>query len=285
VFRFIMDPIVSYFHKINRKVVCAIVYASIILLFFALLYVVIPSFVKQCLHIYTNYDLTNLDSYIHPFFKPIYDFLVSIKIFDILLNMLQTAMNGVMYWGSNLLIAFGISFYLVLDDVSICRLIGNSKIPHKEKIITTLKELKQITYSFFKASFLDFLVFFIGSYVAFYLIGLDFLLYISVFLAITNLIPYIGPFIGGIPVIVYGFTLDTSIGYMCVLAVLILQVVESNFIQPMLFRKCLSTNPIILIIALSIFGDWFGIMGMIVAPLILGYIVTIKNVIKVETTS
>lgn len=284
-FRFILDPVISIFHKVNRKVVCSIVYAIIILLFFALLYVIIPRFIQQCVYIYTNYDLTNLDNYIHPFFKPMYDFLVSIKIFDVLLGMLQTAINGFMYWGSNILIGFGISFYLVFDDISVCKLVKKSKLLHQDRIVDTLENLKQTTYAFFKASFLDFVVFFVGSYLVFLLIGLDFLLYISIFLAATNLIPYIGPFIGGIPVIVYGFTIDISIGYMCVFAVLLLQLVESNFIQPMLFKKCLSTNPVVLIIALTIFGDWFGITGMIVTPLILSYISIIKKAIMVERTT
>jgi predicted PurR-regulated permease PerM len=190
-----------------------------------------------------------------------------------------------MYWGSNILIGFGISFYLVFDDISICHLLENSHLPYTEKIIQVLQELKQTTYSFFKASFLDFLVFFVSSYIIFYIIGLEYLLYISFFLAITNLIPYLGPFIGGIPIVVYGFTLHTSTGYMCILVIFMLQFIESNIVQPVLFKKCLSTNPIILIIALSIFGDWFGITGMIVTPLLLGYLSIIKKAIMVESKS
>lgn len=282
IFRFLLDPILTYFHKVNRKVVCAILYISIILLFFALLYVVVPTVVEQCIYMFTEYDVTNLERYMPSFFKPIYDFLVSIKIFDILLNMLNTALNSAMYWATNILLAFGISFYLVFDDVHVCRLIDKTTIPHKEKIIATLEQLKQTTYAFFKATFVDFIVFFVSSYIGLYFIGLDFILYISFFLALTNLIPYIGPLIGGIPVIVYGFTIDATIGYICTFVILILQFVESTFIQPMLFKKCLSTNPIILIIALSIFGDWFGIAGMIITPLLLAYLTIIKKTIMVE---
>lgn len=283
IFRFILDPIIAYFHKVNRKVVCGILYTCIVLLFFGLLYAVVPALVDEIIDLYSQYNVMNLEEYIHPFFKPIYNFLVSIGIFNILISMFQSVFNGLMYWGSKILIAFGISFYLVFSDIRVCDLLTKTNLPYQKTMIDVLQQVKETTYAYIKAISLDFLVFFIGSLAIFYGIGLEYVLYIALFLAFTNLIPYLGPFIGGVPVIVYGFTMSSSIGYMCIGAVLLLQFVESNFIRLLLFKKCLYIHPIILIVSVTIFGDWFGITGMIVTPLILAYISIIKKAIMVET--
>lgn len=283
IFRFILDPIIAYFYKVNRKVVCGILYTCIVLLFFGLLYAVIPGLIDEVVDLYSQYDVMNLEEYIHPFFKPIYNFLISIGIFNVFLSMFQTVFNSFMYWGSKILIAFGISFYLLFSDISVCNLLTKTNLPYQKTVIDVLQQIKKTTFAFFKATSLDFLAFFIGSLAIFYVIGLDYVVYIALFLAFTNLIPYLGPFIGGLPVIVYGFTISSSIGYMCVGAILILQFVESNFIRVLLFKKCLYIHPIILIVSLTIFGDWFGITGMIVTPLILAYISIIKNAFIVET--
>ena len=283
IFRFLLDPIIAYFDKVSRKVVCAILYTGIVLLFFSMLYAVIPPLVDGIIDLYSQYNVMNLEEYIHPFFRPIYNFLVSIGIFNVLVSMFQTVFNGFMYWGSKILIAFGISFYLLFSDISVCELLTKINVPYQKTVIDVLQQVKQTTFAYLKAIFLDFLAFFIGSLAIFYLIGLEYVLYIALFLAFTNLIPYLGPFIGGVPVIVYGFTISSAIGYMCIGAILLLQFVESNFIRLLLFKKCLYIHPIILIVSLTIFGDWFGITGMIVTPLILAYISIIKKAIIVET--
>ena len=70
----------------------------------------------------------------------------------------------------------------------------------------TLKRLKLLTYQFMKSLILDFLFFFLMCLIPFFFIDEDLFLWIALFLSITNLVPYIGPYIGGIPVVIYEYS-------------------------------------------------------------------------------
>ena len=62
--------------------------------------------------------------------------------------------------------------------------------------------------------------------------------------------------------------------------IVILQYIESAYLQPMLFSKKLKLHPIALFISLSFFGDLFGIVGMILSPLFLIYSFLILKLLK-----
>lgn len=284
IFRFIFDPLLSRFTKRHRKIACILLYGAIMTVSVGILYLAIPLVIDQCLYFYSHYDITNLKSYVHPFFKPMYDFLISLNIMEVLLDMVSGFTQSFMYWLTNILLAFGISFYLVYDDVHIIPWIEKRNFKYYQPVASFLGQAKHVTYAFIKATFLDFLFFYIASFATFSWIGLEYVCAIALFLAATNLIAYIGPYIGGIPIIIYGFFISSDIGYLCLLAIIVLQLIESNFVQPMLFKTCIQTGPISLLIALSVFGDFFGIIGMIIAPLLLAYINIIKSIISVEKT-
>lgn len=282
IFRFLFDPMTKHLTDKKRKAVCIIIYASILLCLVGGLYLLIPTVIEQCMNIYKSYDFTNIEKYMHPFFKPIYEFLVSLNIWDFLFDMFCSMSESLSYWFTNILLAFGISFYLVYDDFHITTWLSKKTFAYKAQIVTVLQQGKEVTYAFIKATFIDFILFFVASVIIFNFIGFDYVYYIALFLALTNLIAYIGPYIGGIPIVIYGFFLSTNTGYFALLAIIILQIIESNFVQPLLFKKCLATSPIASIVALSVFGDFFGIAGMIIAPLLLAYLIIIKNILVVE---
>lgn len=282
IIRFLTDPLFQRFSNKKRKIVCIALYSSILLGAVWLLYIWIPPVIEQCMYWYGHFDISNIRGNLHPFLRPIYDFLLKANVMDFLLEMAGGITECLSYWFTNFLLAFGISFYLVFDNVHISTWLEKRKFRYQKQVLSVFKEVKEVTHSFIKATCIDFLFFFIGSYFIFKWIGLDYVWSIALFLALTNLIAYIGPYIGGIPVIIYGFFISSQVGYFCLIAIIILQLVESNFVQPLLFKSCMHTGPIALLIAISIFGDFFGIMGMIIAPLLLAYIMIIKKTITVE---
>ena len=69
-------------------------------------------------------------------------------------------------------------------------------------------------------------------------------------------------------------------GYVAFIAVIVLQYLESSYLQPYLFSKCIRLHPIALFIALTFFGDLFGIVGMIFSPLLLSYSLLLLELLK-----
>ncbi len=106
---------------------------------------------------------------------------------------------------------------------------------------------------------------FVCDSIGFALIGLDAPVLFGLFCGITDLIPYIGPYIGGAAAVVVGFTNSTFVGAATLIICVIVQVLESYVLQPIVMSKASNLHPVIIIIGLLIFGHFFGILGMVLA--------------------
>ena len=109
------------------------------------------------------------------------------------------------------------------------------------------------------------LILFVVSIIGFSIIGLKSPVLFALFCAITNLIPYVGPYIGGVAAVLVGFTQSSLIGILTVVFIVITQALESNFLHPIVIGKKMDLHPVTIVVSLLIFGYYFGIMGMIVA--------------------
>lgn len=101
--------------------------------------------------------------------------------------------------------------------------------------------------------------------IGFALIGLNAPLLFGLFCGITDLIPFIGPYIGGGIAVVVGFTQAPIIGVLTLIICVIVQMFENYILQPVIMSKASNLHPVIIIIALLVFGHFFGIIGMIFA--------------------
>ena len=101
--------------------------------------------------------------------------------------------------------------------------------------------------------------------IGFTLIGLNAPLLFGLFCGITDLIPYIGPYIGGAAAVIVGFTQDPLIGIGTLIICVIVQIVESYILQPIVMSRASNLHPIVIIISLLVFGHFFGILGMVLA--------------------
>ena len=97
----------------------------------------------------------------------------------------------------------------------------------------------------------------------------------GLFCAVTNVIPYIGPYIGGAPAVIVGLSISPMTGICTLIAVVIAQLLESNFLQPLVMGKTMKLHPVTIMIGLLLFGSFFGILGMILATPIIAIIKTI----------
>lgn len=109
-----------------------------------------------------------------------------------------------------------------------------------------------------------FLVFLCDS-IGFAIVGLDAPILFGLFCGITDLIPYIGPYIGGAAAVIVAFTQNTFVGVAVLIICIIVQVLESYVLQPIVMSKASNLHPVIIILGLLIFGHFFGILGMVLA--------------------
>ncbi len=101
--------------------------------------------------------------------------------------------------------------------------------------------------------------------IGFTLVGLRAPLLFGLFCGLTDLIPFIGPYIGGALAVIVGLTQDPLIGIGALIICVIVQIFENYILQPIVMSRASQTHPVIIIIALLVFGHFFGILGMVLA--------------------
>ena len=89
-------------------------------------------------------------------------------------------------------------------------------------------------------------------------------LWLSVFNGIVNIIPYFGPIIGALPIVLIAFLDSTSKGVYILIGVLILQQIEGNILSPRITSDSTNIHPILVIILLILGEQLAGFIGMII---------------------
>jgi putative permease len=105
------------------------------------------------------------------------------------------------------------------------------------------------------------------------LAGFPYATLLSLFAAVTNLIPYIGPIIGAIPAVLIALISDgamiahpMSLNLLLVIGVYFLaQLIDIVFIIPFLVARIVNLHPVTVIIVISIGAQLMGILGMIIS--------------------
>ncbi|MCC5895128.1 MAG: AI-2E family transporter [Alkalibacterium sp.] len=100
---------------------------------------------------------------------------------------------------------------------------------------------------------------------------------LSVFAAITNFIPYVGPFIGAGPAVIVGLIESPGRAVLAAIFVLIAQQLDSNLFTPFLVGKSLSIHPLTVILVLLASANIAGLIGMLIGVPLFAIIKTIAT--------
>ncbi|KZE66935.1 hypothetical protein AWM68_19900 [Fictibacillus phosphorivorans] len=113
-----------------------------------------------------------------------------------------------------------------------------------------------------------------AAMIALWLVGMPYPILLGLVIAITDIIPYFGPILGAIPVILIALTISWKMVWITVGIMLVLQFIEGNILGPFIVGRNLHIHPVFIIFSLLLGGELAGVPGMILA-------VPIFSVIKV----
>lgn len=279
----LLEPFINYFvkNKVSRKLSVVAVYLILIFLIILILALIVPEFVLQLNELIKKIPdfLTSINTFISEFFQNFSDSSIDLTNFkDGLISGITNYVNSLNLSGlveglgssikviANTLLGLLIGFYLSIDMDKVKK---NFKvfIPVKyfdevKKIITLLNEMLR---NYVSGTLLSCLFVLIFSLIGFLISGVSSPLLFALFCAITNIIPYFGPYIGGIPVVVVGFAISPLTGIICLITVILVQLLEGNILHPLIVGKAISLHPITIMLSLLVFEYFFGILGMILA--------------------
>ena len=104
---------------------------------------------------------------------------------------------------------------------------------------------------------------------------------IASIIAMTNVIPVFGPFIGGIPSFLIVLISNPSKALLFIILILIIQQVDGNIIYPKITGDNTGVSSLCIIISIIIAGSLWGILGMIIGvPLFSVFVELVKRIIE-----
>lgn len=170
-----------------------------------------------------------------------------------------------------------IGFFLIVNFDNSSKFIYLIPKKYRNGTSSIMDEVNGSLRSYVKGAVMDSLLIFILSSLGLWLCGLKAPLLFGLFCGLTNVIPYAGPYIGGVPAVIVGFTQSPMTGIFSLIVIFIIQFLEGNFLQPLIMAKTTKLHPVTILLGLLVFGHFFGIIGMLIStPLI----ATLKTIFK-----
>lgn len=180
-----------------------------------------------------------------------------------------------------------IAFFFLKDsklfEQGLMVFIPDNKENRLKKSFNTIKDLLS---RYFIGLVLQILILFIIYSIVLFIFGIENAIVIAFLCALLNLIPYIGPIIGGILMMTLTMTSNLGADFSTVIlpktiyvmiGFIIGQLVDNFFSQPYIFSNSVKSHPLEIFLIIIIGGLLFGITGMIVA--VPGY-TAIKVILK-----
>ena len=283
----VLNPTVKRLQKkgVKRGLAVTIAYLVMILVVAAILWFTIPSLGTQISDIVSAVpEIANdIKSWIDNLFAKLSDlslenldtvkssFLLRIESLSesIQKSLPETAVNIVSSLASGIgriIMSLILGFYVLYDfDKVTSGFISLFPKKTRKDVSELIGKLNDSLYSFVSGTLWLSLLLFVVSVIGFSIIGLNAPVLIAFICVITNLIPYIGPYLGAGVAAAIGFAESPVVGILTLVFILITQILEGEILHPIVMSKKMNLNPITIIISLLIFEYLFGIIGMVIA--------------------
>lgn len=197
----------------------------------------------------------------------------------------------------SLFIAIMITMFILGEYLSVTQFIKTRVLPGKnqDQKDRLLNALQRSLFTYTRGLIINMAVMFFGMALMLWIIGYSLnsdtykkgFVILALFMAITNLVPYVGPIIGIIPIILVGIidvtTSEINVTYLThwlplILAiswVVLMKIFERLVLARFLFAKAIKVHPATVLVCISLFAVALGVFWMILA---LPVIATVKAI-------
>lgn len=195
--------------------------------------------------------------------------------FNFIPELLNSIIGTISSFGVGLASVFFITFFFLKDKIhfieTLKKLIPDS---HEEPIINSLDKINHLLSRYFIGLLLQLSIVFILYLIVLSIFGISDAVIIAFLCAVLNIIPYIGPLIASILAAILTMishlgndfqtdTLPTTIYIL--IGFWIVQLIDNNLSQPIIFSKSVSSHPLEIFLVILIAGFLSGILGMVIA--------------------
>nr|WP_314838646.1 AI-2E family transporter [uncultured Flavobacterium sp.] len=204
--------------------------------------------------------------------------------FNFIPNFLNSILNTISSFGVGLGSVLFITFFFLKDRLMF--IIGVKKIipiSHEEQVLNSFDKINGLLSRYFIGLLLQLFIVFLLYVIVLLIFGVPNAVVIAFLCAVLNIIPYVGPLIASVLAAILtmlsnlGSNFQTEILPVTIYVLIgfwIVQVIDNNVSQPLIFSKSVSSHPLEIFLVILIAGFLSGILGMVIA-------VPIYTIIKV----
>ena len=207
-------------------------------------------------------SLQNLENFIQAITGSLEKISVSI------LNALTTFFGGV----ASAFFILSLAFFLSLEEKGVERVIRLLSPKKYEDYVLALFERCQVKVSgWFGARLLACLFVAVASFIVFYFFKIKYTFILAFLAGILNFIPFLGPIVTGLLLVLFVAVADSWLKALIVLAAfIVIQQIENNIISPVLTKKFVGLPPVLVLLSVVIGAQIFGFLGAIFAIPVFG---------------
>ncbi|HEX2947238.1 MAG TPA: AI-2E family transporter [Clostridia bacterium] len=175
-------------------------------------------------------------------------------------------------------IAFVITYYIIKDGEKF-RDYFLLMLPRRWRNGMTgiCKEIGNILAGFIQGQLMTALIVGILETMGLMIIKMKYSLVLGMVGGLANVIPYFGPYIGLLPALAIALTVSPMKAVWTIVIFMGVQQIDNNFISPKMIEGKLGLHPVATIFAVLVGGEFFGILGMLLAVPVLAIMRVLVN--------
>ena len=286
---YILDPMASFFERkgLSRTSATTIIFLLIIAAIGLIGWLLIPSLIRELFTIHGSISLSDTEQLaasiekfileLFPFINPsAFDLKVKIAgLIEAVTNESLSILANVVTLISTFAIIPFIVFFLLRDGRSMKKLFI-AYVPNRyfEMTLNFLHKVDQQLGGYLRGQFIEAGVVGVLSVIALGILEVKYFTVIGLFAGLANLIPYVGPVAGAIPAIIISIVEggQTVTVIYIVIAFALIQFIDNMFVQPMVLSRSVDLHPLVIVLAVLIGAQFFGLLGMLLAVPVAGII-------------
>lgn len=169
----------------------------------------------------------------------------------------------------NTVLGFIISIYFLLDKENFQAqlkkvLYALFSVKKANSIIDSARYTDKIFGGFIMSKLTICLILALVTFIFLTIFNFPYAIIIALLVGITNIIPYFGPFIGGIPSALIILLQDPSKFWLLIIYLVAIQQIEGYYLEPKIMGMKTGIKSFWVLFAIIIFGGAFGLVGMII---------------------
>lgn len=184
--------------------------------------------------------------------------------------------------GLGLLSMFVIGFYWLMEKRLLRRLIlGQFNDERATRLARLWEDVEAKVGDWLRGQLTLCMVIGVAAGVGYAVIGVRFWVLLALLAAITELIPIIGPWVGGIPAVMVALLDSWQKALIVAAFLLLLQFVENSILVPRIMKGAIGLSPLTVFVAVLAGGEFMGPLGALLAiPFAAGLQVIISDLIR-----